>query len=318
MQPSTDWQLDKEQARVRAPREGAATFQSPSYAAACERLSFSDGFAVCGVEACCEAETAFEAPPNGEAALYLQCLASGACTFYSGQRSRDLALDPARPAAFLFASGGITGWAAPADTPLKIVSIDLSEAQLAEWFGGSVPRRLRRLLLSQEPGALPVPPAAAAYLNSLAAEVAGTRRKSSIRRMAIEGAALQAVSATLEGLAEDGRGETRGLTVQEERALDRVREKLLADLRNPPDLIVLAAEAGMAPRRLQAAFRARFGVSLFQALQNARLDYAKAALLEGRASIKEIAWRIGYTHQASFTHAFRSRFGVPPSAVLRR
>ncbi|ODA65987.1 Regulatory protein PchR [Methyloligella halotolerans] len=316
METSIDWQFDPAMGCIRAPREGAATFQSVPYAAACERLAFGEGFAVCGVSACCETEMAFQAPPAREGLLHLQFLASGACTFYSDDRSRRLAPGRDVLSSFLFASRSVAGWSVPADSPLKIVSIDLSEGQLGEWFGHTLPRRLRTMLSSREPGTVAVSPAAAPFLNGLAARMAGAKPNGATHRIAIEGAALQAVAAALEPLAEERLTGETGLNFREERALDRVRERLLADLRTPPDLTTLAGEAGMAPRRLQMAFRVRFGLSLFQALQNARLDYAKAVLQEGECSVKEIAWRTGYAHPASFTHAFRNRFGLPPSAFM--
>ena len=105
------------------------------------------------------------------------------------------------------------------------------------------------------------------------------------------------------------------LSARERRAALEARTLLLADFRNPPRISDLAAAVGMSERRLDRAFRDLFGASIFRTLSNARLDHAHAALITGHITIKELAFRLGYAHSASFSHAFRGRFGVFPSQV---
>ncbi len=42
-----------------------------------------------------------------------------------------------------------------------------------------------------------------------------------------------------------------------------------------------------------------------------------AVLSLGAVPVKELAFRLGYAHSASFSHAFRARFGVFPSQMRR-
>lgn len=91
------------------------------------------------------------------------------------------------------------------------------------------------------------------------------------------------------------------------------RERLLADLRDPPDLETLALDAGLSAKRLNQGFRHLYGTTVFSYLRDARLDAARAALEGGTPlSLKQLAWELGYGQVTNFVTAFRRRFGVPP------
>jgi AraC-like DNA-binding protein len=96
----------------------------------------------------------------------------------------------------------------------------------------------------------------------------------------------------------------------EQRRIREARERLLADLRAPPDLETLAAAVGLPPKRLNRGFRLLYGTTVF--------DYLRAALEAGSAlPLKQLAWELGYNQASNFVTAFRRRFGVPPGAYRR-
>lgn len=88
---------------------------------------------------------------------------------------------------------------------------------------------------------------------------------------------------------------------------------LQRDLSHPPSQEALAAEIGMAPRRLATAFRDVMGVSMVEWILDRKLDEACRLLMEGDMAIKQIAFRLGYSHVGNFTAAFSRRFGLPPA-----
>ena len=59
-------------------------------------------------------------------------------------------------------------------------------------------------------------------------------------------------------------------------------------------------------------FRRLFGATAFELLRNERLAHAEVALHEPHASLKEIAFRVGYNHVNNFINAFARRYGAPP------
>lgn len=99
--------------------------------------------------------------------------------------------------------------------------------------------------------------------------------------------------------------------------LFEARDRLLADLARPPTLDELARATGLNRNKLLQGFRALFGTTPAQLLRDKRLELACTWLEEGRLSVSRIATLLGYSDPANFTHAFRARFGVPPSRWRR-
>ena len=105
------------------------------------------------------------------------------------------------------------------------------------------------------------------------------------------------------------------------RDLAKVRvahERLLHDLREPPDLDALAKDVGLSPKRLNRGFRELYGTTVFAFLRDARLEAARKALEGGTPlPLKQLAWELGYQQVSNFVTAFRRRFGVTPGAWKR-
>lgn len=185
---------------------------------------------------------------------------------------------------------------------------------LADWFGGRLPAALRPFVTDRLTDSIDVPAFDGGIFRIMAATIATYREP--LRQMACDALAMQMITAFLHGLA--GRDAvSASLTAREVHAAQEAREALLADLRTPPSTSALAALAGMSERRLDHAFRTLFGASVFRTLANARLDHAYLALMTGQPSIKDLAFRLGYKHAPNFSNAFRARFGVYPTQLVR-
>src|SRR5262245_18037171 len=94
------------------------------------------------------------------------------------------------------------------------------------------------------------------------------------------------------------------------------RDRLLAQLQDPPTIDELAHVVGTNAFRLKRDFKAVFGRSIRAFVLAQRHEIARDLLLDTRLSIKEIAACIGYSDVAHFSIAFKRHQGVSPS-VLR-
>ncbi len=111
-----------------------------------------------------------------------------------------------------------------------------------------------------------------------------------------------------EELAEAGELTSRDLARVRE-----ARERLLADLRDPPELTELAQSVGLSVKRLNRGFRQLFGTTAFNYLMEMRLAEARRMLEDGLdMPLKQLAWEVGYSQLSNFSTAFRRRFGVSP------
>ena len=105
----------------------------------------------------------------------------------------------------------------------------------------------------------------------------------------------------------------RELSTRELIRVREARERLVANLQEPPSLTDLAASVGLTPKRLNLGFRQLFGMTVFHYLMEERLVMARRLLDEGLdMPLKQLAWSVGYNQVSNFITAFRRRFGVSP------
>ncbi|PIE70020.1 MAG: hypothetical protein CSA22_10220 [Deltaproteobacteria bacterium] len=102
-----------------------------------------------------------------------------------------------------------------------------------------------------------------------------------------------------------------------QKRLQRVKEMLENRLDDPPSLSELAKEAAMSPPKLNQCFRHLYGTTVFEYLRQQRFDQAKDMLEQG-LSVTEAALAVGYESLASFSLAFKKRFGDSPSRYFRQ
>jgi AraC-like DNA-binding protein len=104
------------------------------------------------------------------------------------------------------------------------------------------------------------------------------------------------------------------------RPVKRTLDAMHAEPWRPYTAGELAKIAGVGVRVLQESFRTHVGMSPMAYLRRLRLDGVHAELMRAdpwQASVSEIAFRWGFTHLGRFAGAYRTRFGVSPSATLR-
>jgi AraC-like DNA-binding protein len=147
----------------------------------------------------------------------------------------------------------------------------------------------------------------------IAQELMEPRFAGSLGQLHREAKAGEMLVHLLAGLFQAGEGRHRDPDANERRRVREARERLLADLRDPPSLGRLAAEVGLTPRRLNRGFRALYGMTVFELLLEARLERARRMLDSGEAMpLKQLAYTVGYSQHTNFINAFRRRFGVSP------
>jgi AraC-like DNA-binding protein len=91
-----------------------------------------------------------------------------------------------------------------------------------------------------------------------------------------------------------------------------MRSALHDEQSRPPALGELAVAVGLSEKRLNTGFRLLFGATVFETLRNERLEHARIVLRSGEATLKEVAFRVGYNYVTNFVNAFTQRYGAPP------
>lgn len=92
----------------------------------------------------------------------------------------------------------------------------------------------------------------------------------------------------------------------------RVRASITGNLaQERARLTQVAQDLNITQRTLQRKL-SEAGVTFQQVLDQARYDLARDYLEQGRLSIAEIAFLLGYREQSSFNHAFKGWAGINP------
>ncbi|MEN8374330.1 MAG: AraC family transcriptional regulator [Gemmatimonadota bacterium] len=99
--------------------------------------------------------------------------------------------------------------------------------------------------------------------------------------------------------------------------LERVRDRLHDDFRDPPAAARLAADAGVSASHLSRAFRDAFGCSIPRYLRDLRVRRAALLLAETPDPVSAVALDAGFYDQSHLTRSFRAALGVTPSAYRR-
>ena len=100
--------------------------------------------------------------------------------------------------------------------------------------------------------------------------------------------------------------------------LGRVTERLRSEFVRPPSLAALAADCGVHPVYLCAAFRAAHGCSPGQYVRRLRIEHARRLLTTTRQTISAIAFASGFSDQSHLTRHFRAATGMTPGEYRRR
>lgn len=107
--------------------------------------------------------------------------------------------------------------------------------------------------------------------------------------------------------------------LNDEENVERVRlakKVLIEKMATPPSLKDLSREVGLNEYRLKEGFKNIYGKTVFQFLNDYRLDVARQILDKGGAKVNDAAYHIGYTNPSHFIAAFKKKFGITPKKYL--
>lgn len=99
----------------------------------------------------------------------------------------------------------------------------------------------------------------------------------------------------------------------------KAHEILLQDISTkPPTIRELARAVSISEFKLKDGFKQLFGLSIFECLQEARMERARELLVETNEPLKNICVLTGYSRMTNFITAFRTRYGYTPGSLRRK
>jgi AraC-like DNA-binding protein len=140
-----------------------------------------------------------------------------------------------------------------------------------------------------------------------------------IKQIYLENKALELISHQLAHLLSVDRQVQAPMVLRPD-DIERIHEArniLVRNMENPPFLQELAKQVGINGTKLKRGFRQVFGTSVFGYLRSYRMEKARQLLADGKMSVTEVVFAIGYSSPSHFSRAFAKRFGLNPGAYLR-
>ncbi|MGQ9364888.1 helix-turn-helix transcriptional regulator [Azospirillum sp. ST 5-10] len=309
--PDIEWLLHAATGRTSLWIEERTPVADENWQGSVERIEIADGLRVFLVAAEVLRDMVVE-PRNGASTLWLtgQISVSGVLD-HRFTDSTELRIAPEQAMLFRpLETSSVVTMRGGQSLRLTGYAFDLDRA--VGLLDGVVPRPLEPLF-APDPAHTPVVPTPASpRLRRLAEDLFAPGLNGPLRILFMEGVALQLLALQAAAVAEAPRRRPEAVSARERAMVEEARDRLVADMRNPPSLGALAAAVGMTERRLNAGFRAVFGTTAFELLRNERLEHARRAITTEDVVLKEIAHRVGYNHVTNFINAFTARFGVPP------
>ena len=101
------------------------------------------------------------------------------------------------------------------------------------------------------------------------------------------------------------------------RRLELARAAIEDDLAAPWRLLTMARAAMMAPHHFHRSFHQAYGETPRAWLARRRMERALILLRTTKWSVTDICFAIGYSSTTSFSASFTTRYGTPPSGVVR-
>jgi AraC-like DNA-binding protein len=91
-----------------------------------------------------------------------------------------------------------------------------------------------------------------------------------------------------------------------------VRDTLVADLSEPPQLRELAKLANMSETKLKMLFRQVFGDSIYNYYQTARMEEAASMLRYPGVTVSQVGYQLGFSNLSHFSRLFAKHHGKTP------
>jgi AraC family transcriptional regulator len=134
-------------------------------------------------------------------------------------------------------------------------------------------------------------------------------------RLYVDALAVALTTRLLQGFARVMPG--GGLQTLSKPQLRRIVEFVDANLEGDLSLPRIASVAGLSVAHLTALFRRTTGQSVHHYVMDQRVNRARRLLIDGRASIADVALQTGFSHQSHLSSWMRRRIGVTPSQLKR-
>lgn len=105
---------------------------------------------------------------------------------------------------------------------------------------------------------------------------------------------------------------SKSMHIEDIKAIYAIKLRLQLHLDEPPNIALLAREAGMSEPKMRKLFKQTFGKGVFEYYQSMRMQEAARLLKEKRLTVSEVGYQLGFTNLSHFSRVFEAYIGLKP------
>lgn len=153
-------------------------------------------------------------------------------------------------------------------------------------------------------------------MHQIIRDIMDCERKGAFKKMFLEAKVIELLLLQMEQLSA-GDQSPSGLKKADIEKIYAVRDLILNNLTQPSSLIELSHKVGTNEFMLKKGFKALFGTTVFGFWNDAKMEEARKMLESQEMKINEVSDAIGYKNPQHFSAAFKRKFGVVPSSLMK-
>lgn len=105
---------------------------------------------------------------------------------------------------------------------------------------------------------------------------------------------------------------TTNMHIDDIKSVYAIKLRLQSHLSEPPNIALLAKEAGMSEPKLRKLFKQTFDKGVFEYFQSARIQETARLLKEKHLTVSEVGYQLGFTNLSHFSRVFEQHIGMKP------
>jgi len=106
-------------------------------------------------------------------------------------------------------------------------------------------------------------------------------------------------------------------TKEDKQKIMYARDYINEHFKDPPTLTELSSIVSINAFKLKNGFKEEFGSTVFNYIDDKRLQYAKQLIMDSGKSISEIAYELGFSSPQHFSSRFKNKFGQSPNSIRK-
>lgn len=295
---------------------------SPSLVGDAQEVRFSSGLVM--VRERYDVVSSVRSPVDGQGASQLQLhVRLSGDSRIQAKGLRDVDLQPATFTAFIHPGGEPKRHQFISGQRYESVTVVCGSECAAELFGSELermPQAIRKFAGSRETGFYVATRPILAEMAFVARSLLDMDEGSPIKPLYLESKSLELASYSLDallGYATAPAG-APALTRGEHERIRQVYQMVVDNYVRPYPLKQIADMVDMGEARMCTAFKAVYGITIYNLVVRCRMNHALRLLADSSASITDIALDLGYEYPGNFSTAFRKLYGVSPSLLRKQ